>query len=94
MTKILFIPFSVIGGFVAGKIATFMFDRLWRQIDQQRSPEPDQRAVGWSKLVLGLALEGAVFRLVRGSVDRGSRELFTPSLAAGPASKHQARRDP
>jgi Protein of unknown function (DUF4235) len=87
MTKILFIPFSVIGGFVAGKIATFTFDRLWRLIDKQQSPEPDQRAVGWSKLILGLALEGAVFRLMRGSVDRGSRELFTRLTGSWPGEQ-------
>jgi hypothetical protein len=45
MTKVLFLPFSVIGGFLAGKIATFTFERLWRLVDDQESPEPDQRAV-------------------------------------------------
>jgi hypothetical protein len=75
-SKILFVPFSVIGGFLAGKVATFAFERLWRVIDKQESPEPDQRAARWPKLFAALALEGAVFRLVRGSFDRGSRELF------------------
>jgi hypothetical protein len=76
MTKLLFVPFSVIGGFLAGKVATFTFERLWRVIDNQGSPEPEQRAARWPKLLAALALEGAVFRLVRGSFDRGSRELF------------------
>jgi hypothetical protein len=77
MTKILFAPFSVIGGFLAGKIATLTFERLWRLIDDQQSPEPDQRAVKWPKLVVALLLEGAIFRTVRGLCDRGSRELFS-----------------
>ena len=89
MTKILFIPFSVIGGFAAGKIATLTLDRLWRLIDKQQSPEPDQRAVGWLKLILGLALEGAVFRVVRGSVDRGFRELFARLTGSWPGEEHQ-----
>ncbi len=76
MTKVLFVPFSVIGGFLAGKVATFTFERLWRVIDNQESPEPEQHAARWPKLLAALALEGAVFRLVRGTFDRGSRELF------------------
>lgn len=76
MSKILFLPFSVIGGFLAGKIATMTFERLWRLVDDRESPEPDQRGVKWPKLLAALALEGAIFRAVRGGVDRASRELF------------------
>ena len=76
MTKVLFLPFSVIGGFLAGKTATFAFERLWGLLDKQESPEPDQRVARWPKLLAALALEGAVFRVVRGSFDRASRELF------------------
>ena len=76
MTKLLFMPFSIIGGFLAGKLATFTFERIWRLVDDRESPEPDQRAVRWPKLIIALALEGAIFRAVRGGVDRGARELF------------------
>jgi hypothetical protein len=84
MTKVLFLPFSVIGGFLAGKVATMIFERLWRVVDDQASPEPDQRWAQWPKLVLALALEGAIFRTVRGGFDRGSRELFTRLTGAWP----------
>jgi Protein of unknown function (DUF4235) len=76
MTKILFLPFSVIGGFLAGKIATTTFERIWRLVDDRESPEPDQRGVKWPKLIVALALEGAIFRAVRGAFDHGGRELF------------------
>jgi hypothetical protein len=76
MSKILFLPFGVIGGFLAGKVATTTFERLWRLVDDRESPEPDQRAVKWPKLIVALALEGAIFRAVRGAFDRGARELF------------------
>ncbi|MBV9309564.1 MAG: hypothetical protein JOZ73_01960, partial [Solirubrobacterales bacterium] len=55
MTKILFVPFSVIGGFLAGKIAEATFERLWSLVDDNESPEPDQRAVRWPKLIAALA---------------------------------------
>ena len=87
MTKILFVPFSVIGGFLAGKIATFTFERLWRLVDDQESPEPDQRAVRWPKLIAALAIEGAIFRAVRGVFDRGSREMFTRLTGSWPGEE-------
>jgi hypothetical protein len=84
VTKILFVPFSVISGFIAGKIATALFERIWQLVDDQESPEPDQRAVKWPKLVVALALEGAIFRAVRGGFDRGSREVFTRMTGSWP----------
>ncbi len=87
MTKILFLPFSIVGGFIAGKVATLLFERIWRLVDDQESPEPDQRAVRWPKLVLALVLEGAIFRAVRGAVDRGSRELFNRLTGTWPGDE-------
>jgi hypothetical protein len=87
MKKILFLPFSVIGGFLAGKIATMLFQRIWRLVEDRESPKPDQRAVQWPKLVVALLLEGAIFRAVRGLVDRGSRELFTRMTGSWPGEE-------
>lgn len=87
MTKILFIPFSVISGFLAGRVAAMLFERLWRLVDNQQSPEPDQRAVAWPKLIAALALEGAIFRAVRGAFDRGSRELFSRATGSWPGKE-------
>ena len=54
LTKILFIPFSVVSGFLAGKVASSLFERLWRLIDKQETPEPEHRAVRWPKLLAAL----------------------------------------
>jgi hypothetical protein len=76
VTKILFIPFSVIGGILAGAIAKKSFEGLWSLVDKQESPEPDQHRIQWPKLLAALALEGAIYRAVRGLFDHGSRRLF------------------
>ena len=87
MMKILFLPFSVIGGFLAGKVAETIFERVWSLVDDQESPEPDQRWVQWPKLIAALAVEGAIFRAVRGGFDRGSRELFRRMTGAWPGDE-------
>ena len=86
MTKVLFLPFSVIGGFLAGKIATVTFERIWRLVDDRESPEPQHRRVAWPKLIAALLLEGAIFRAVRGAFDRGSRQLFFRLTGAWPGA--------
>lgn len=87
MTKILFLPFSVLGGLLAGKLAAKAFDGLWRLVDKQESPKPDQRRARWPKLLAALILEGAIFRVVRGAVDRGSRELFSRLTGSWPGEE-------
>jgi hypothetical protein len=85
--KFLFTPFSVISGFLAGKIATLLFDRIWRLVDDQESPQPNQRAIKWPKLIVALAVEGAIFRAVRGAFDRGARELFSRITGSWPGEE-------
>jgi Protein of unknown function (DUF4235) len=76
MLKLMFIPFRLIGGFLAGTIATRLFRRLWALIDSEQAPAPEQRDASLAKLTAGLVLQGAVFQGVRGLVDHGSRVAF------------------
>jgi Protein of unknown function (DUF4235) len=76
MGKVLFIPFSIAGGMVAGLLSKKLFDTAWGLVDEEEPPEPDQRDVPWAKLAVAMALEGAIFRMVRGLADRGSRLGF------------------
>jgi Protein of unknown function (DUF4235) len=76
IAKILFIPFSVIGGLLAGFVGKKLFERLWGLIDEEEPPGPEHRETSWMKLIVALALEGAIFRAVRGAFDHGSRSSF------------------
>jgi hypothetical protein len=76
MAKIFLIPFSIIGGILAGTIAKKLFDLVWRLVSDEEAPEPEHREVGWAKLLAALVIEGAIFRAVRGLVDRGTRATF------------------
>jgi hypothetical protein len=87
MAKILFVPFSVLGGFLAGKVAEMIFERIWGLVDDEEPPEPNQRWAEWPKLIIAFAIEGAIFRAVRGGFDRGSRVLFTRLTGAWPGEE-------
>jgi len=76
MSKVLFTPFSVIGGILAGAIGKKAFDALWSAFDAHEAPEPQHRDVSLGKLTAALVLEGAIFSAVRGLFDHGMRLAF------------------
>ena len=69
MAKLLFAPVSIGGGLVAGVIGRKLFTALWGLVDDQEAPKPEHRDVPRGKLLAALAIEGALFTLVRGLVD-------------------------
>ena len=76
MRKLLFIPFSVVGGLIAGLLSKKFVDVTWGLVDDEEPPEPGDREVSLGKLALALTIQGAIFALVRGLVERGSRHAY------------------
>jgi hypothetical protein len=74
--KFLFMPFSILGGILAGLVGKKIFEQIWGVIDDEEPPEAKHREIDYRKLVLALLLEGAIFRLVRGWFDHGARQGF------------------
>jgi hypothetical protein len=76
MQKLLFVPFRLVGGLLAGVLSKRLFGAIWGAFDKQTPPRPEQRQVSVGKLVLALALNGAIVQLVRGLLDHASRTTF------------------
>jgi hypothetical protein len=74
--KFIFLPFSIIGGILAGLLGKKIFEQVWGLIDDQEPPEAKHRDVEYAKLAGALLMEGAIFRLVRGFFDHGARRGF------------------
>jgi len=77
LSKVLFAPFSIAAGILAGVVGRKAFERLWATFDKEEAPDPEHREVPWRKLIPALLLEGAIFRAVRGAFDHGSRRAFS-----------------
>jgi hypothetical protein len=74
--KLLFLPFSIVSGLIAGFLSKKVFDGVWRLVDEEEAPEAEYKEISIAKLALALALEGAIFRAVRGLVDHQARRGF------------------
>jgi hypothetical protein len=87
IAKILFLPFSIVGGILAGFVGKKIFEQVWGLIDEEEPPGPKHRETSWLKLVAALALEGAIFRAVRGAFDHGSRTSFAKLTGTWPGEQ-------
>jgi hypothetical protein len=82
--KLLFTPVSLVSGLLAGLIASKLFEFLWGRFASEEAPEPDQRQISWPVLVVALVVEGAIFRVTRGLVDRGTRVAVSKATGRWP----------
>jgi hypothetical protein len=87
MSKILFVPFSILGGVIAGLVGKKTFEGLWGVFDDQEAPDPKHRLIEWKKLIPALLLEGAIFRAFRGLFDHGSRRAFRKLTGSWPGEE-------
>ena len=85
--KFLFLPFSLAIGFLAGLIAKKSFEQIWGLIDDEEPPDAEHRDISYAKLAAALALEGAIFRVVRGFIDHGTRHGFARATGTWPGEE-------
>ncbi len=87
MSKMIFLPVSVGGGLLAGLIGKKLFAAIWGVIDDQEAPKPEHRNISLLKLAVALLIEGALFSVIKGLVDHGSRHAFTRMTGAWPGDE-------
>jgi hypothetical protein len=76
MSKFIFAPFSIGAGLIAGFLGKKLFEQIWGLIDKDEPPEPKHREISLVKMFTALAVEGAIFRTVKGALDHYARRSF------------------
>jgi hypothetical protein len=85
--KIVFAPISLILGLLAGILGKKIFEGVWGLVDEEEPPSPEHREFSWPKLIAALVVEGAIFRLVKGLVDHGTRRSFATLTGVWPGEE-------
>jgi hypothetical protein len=70
MRRIIYLPFSIVAGLVAGQVSRRMFRSLWARFDDAPPPKPGSGQGGMAKVVAGQAAQGAVVAGTAAAVDR------------------------
>ena len=72
MAKLLYKPLGILFSVVGGLVASTIFKQVWKRIsDEDDAPKATESEYGWSEVLPAAALQGAIFALVKASVDRG-----------------------
>lgn len=87
MGKLMFLPVSIGSGLLAGFIGKRAFQLIWGVIDDEQAPKAEHRQISLAKLAAALAIEGALFALIRGLVDHGSRQAFARATGSWPGEE-------
>jgi len=85
--KLLFIPFSVTGGLLAGFVGKKVFEQVWGLIDDEEPPKPTHRQAPFVKVVAAGALEGAIFKGTRTLIDHRLRAAFASTTGTWPGEQ-------
>jgi uncharacterized protein DUF4235 len=89
--KVVFTPFSIVLGLLAGILGQKIFEKLWGLVDEEEAPSPHHRELSWPKLIAALLVEGAIFRLVKGLTDHGARRAFAATTGSWPGEEAPER---
>jgi hypothetical protein len=74
--KLIYRPFGLIIGILAGLASKKLFEALWGVFDEEEPPKPVTRQAAWPKILAAAAFQGVVFKLVRAGVDRAGAKGF------------------
>jgi hypothetical protein len=89
--KFVFAPISIVLGLLAGIVGGKIFEKIWGLVDDQEPPKPEHREIEWPKLIAALLVEGAIFKLVKGLVDHGTRKSFAGLTGSWPGDEAPER---
>jgi predicted metal-dependent enzyme (double-stranded beta helix superfamily) len=75
--KILYRPLGLVAGVTGGIIAGAVFKQVWKKVaGEDEAPDATDRNRGWGEVLLGAAVQGAIFGAVKALMDRGGAEGF------------------
>jgi hypothetical protein len=85
--KLLYKPFGLIAGLIAGFVSEKIFNFIWARFDDQEPPEPKTEDAPVGKVLAAAAVQGLVFRTVRAYVDRQGARGFRYLTGVWPGEK-------
>ncbi|HEX5901076.1 MAG TPA: DUF4235 domain-containing protein [Solirubrobacteraceae bacterium] len=74
--KLIYKPFGIIFGFLAGMVAKKVFEAVWGIFDNEEPPKPTTLQTTWPKVIGAAAVEGVAFKVTRAAVDRVGAKGF------------------
>jgi hypothetical protein len=85
--KLLYKPFGIVFGIVAGILSKKVFEAVWGIFDKEEPPKPTTQQASWPKVLGAAAVQGVTFKVTRAAVDRAGAQSFHYVTGAWPGEK-------
>ncbi|MEE4021795.1 DUF4235 domain-containing protein [Gordonia sp. PKS22-38] len=73
VSKAMYKPLSIATSVLGGVVASAAFGQIWKRIsDEPDVPDPKDLRHGTTEVLVGAAVQGLIFALVRASIDRAA----------------------
>ncbi len=85
--KLLYKPFGIVLGILAGLLSKRLFSRIWGLIDNEEPPTATTQSATWPKVVTAAAVQGATFTATRAVFDRAGARGFEHLTGVWPGTR-------
>jgi hypothetical protein len=85
--KLIYRPFGIVIGILAGVLSKKLFNVVWGLFDQEEPPKPTTREANWPKVLSAAAVQGITFRVTRAAVDRAGARGFSHLTGVWPGER-------
>ncbi|MDO9380378.1 MAG: DUF4235 domain-containing protein [Nocardioidaceae bacterium] len=87
--KILYRPFGIVSSILGGLLASTIFKQVWKRAspgDKSDPPKPLESEYPIKELMVAALIQGAIYSVVKASIDRGGARLFERWTGEWPGS--------
>ena len=88
--KLIYKPFAIIVGLIAGIVSKKVFAQVWGAITDEEPRDPDDRDASWAEVIASAAVAGAVVKVVQALVRRGGAKGFERATGYWPGDDAKA----
>ncbi len=93
MTKLLYKPMSLLVSLLGGMMANAVFSNVWkRAAGEDEAPKATDARRGWPEVLTAAALQGAIFAVVKATVDRTAAVGIQKLTGPWPGGEGQGER--
>jgi hypothetical protein len=86
--KLIYKPFGIILGILAGLVSRKVFEAVWGMLDNEEPPKPTTKEADWPKVLAAAAVQGVTFKVTRAAVDRAGAKGFHHITGVWPGDKY------
>jgi hypothetical protein len=85
--KLIYKPFGIIIGLLAGFASKKLFSVVWGILDNEEPPKPTTEETSWPRVIAAAAVQGITFKVTRAAVDRAGATGYQHLTGVWPGEK-------